>query len=422
MKIESIKNIVPKLSKNAFYEYWKDLFSHLYGICFAELEGSNGTIYRRFVNSNHVPEWNYYPPVQEAAYIFHYFIDFSKNKTFNEHILRDPSFLKKIDYVKTKYSGRVPSAFYDGKLSANLYTMYIITNFYGYDKEIYKKQIIKSLKDVIVKEKDFKYLVESPGIGSFDTSLSKSKNFSEIEYALKKLFNHENLIINLNPTHANVNSFFAESVLNAGVSEKSKYIYEPVFLKLQKSETIRIEFEKLINQNPNEKTLEEFIRTYYREIFGFKYDRIETQLWLRFPEIDIGNKNRRIDMFLRNSVINDWELFELKRSSVKLTSTYRDAPVLSKEIINSIHQLKNYYRLFSQDKVRKQLQMEGIEYYEPALNLVIGNKPQVSHQQWRYLLSEQKDINILTYHELLKELKLRDKETNILYDEFNKME
>lgn len=105
-----------------------------------------------------------------------------------------------------------------------------------------------------------------------------------------------------------------------------------------------------------------------RIFFGDKYDRIESQLWLRFPEVDAGRRERRIDLLLRNSIKNDWELFEIKRP-IRLTKTYRDMRVLKSEVSYAIQQARNYGEILRQDKVKKHFASEGIEYCEPVLNL-----------------------------------------------------
>ena len=167
------------------------------------------------------------------------------------------------------------------------------------------------------------------------------------------------------------------------------------------------EFQSLLNGNPSEKKLERFLVQYFREIFGYRYDRIEAQVWLRFPELDIANKPRCLDMFLRNSVEGDWDLFELKKCT-KLTRTYRDIPVLTAEIHSAIQQLKGYGTLLSQDHVRRYFASQGMEYYQPSLHLVVGRSPEIPTAQWRWLKATHgRDIKLITYDELIKEMLAR---------------
>src|SRR5690606_18816258 len=111
-----------------------------------------------------------------------------------------------------------------------------------------------------------------------------------------------------------INSFAADNYIPNGVLRNSKNPCESVTLKSADKSQAILEFEELINRNVKENVLELFLQKYYQELFGFEYDKIETQVWLRFPELDISNENRRLDIFLRNSVENDWEIFEIKRA------------------------------------------------------------------------------------------------------------
>lgn len=74
---------------------------------------------------------------------------------------------------------------------------------------------------------------------------------------------------------------------------------------------------------------------------------------------------------------------------------------------DAITQLKNYQRVLNQDIVRKKLKTVGIEYYHPQINLVIGKRPNLPTNQWRWLLSQYQDLNIFTYDDLFREAKLR---------------
>ncbi|MBU0595909.1 DUF4263 domain-containing protein [Candidatus Bipolaricaulota bacterium] len=170
---------------------------------------------------------------------------------------------------------------------------------------------------------------------------------------------------------------------------------------------ILLEFERLLNAHALERELEEFIAAHYRLMLGARYNRIETQLWLRFPTLDIGNRDRRLDVFLRNAVTADWELFELKKN-VDITRTVRDVPVLRSEVYSAIQQLLNYKRILNQDHVKRQLAEEGIEYCEPEMRLVIGGTPTISQDQWRWLRSTiQGSVKLITYDDIRREMEER---------------
>jgi hypothetical protein len=128
---------------------------------------------------------------------------------------------------------------------------------------------------------------------------------------------------------------------------------------------------------------------------------------LRFPQHDIADKDRRLDVFLRNSVTNDWELYEVKRA-IKLTCTYRDGPIIAHEVYKAAQQIKRYEKILSQDSVKKKLAEDGIEYCVPTLNLVVGSKPEIPHEQWRCLVNANiKDIKVITFDEILKQMECR---------------
>lgn len=137
-----------------------------------------------------------------------------------------------------------------------------------------------------------------------------------------------------------------------------------------------------------------------------KYDKIETQIWLKFPELDINNKNRRLDVFLRNAITHDWELMELKKADIKLTKTVRDIPVFVNAVHEGIQQIRNYKRILNQDNVKKIFASQGIEYYEPEYRLVIGRNPDIPLEQWRHLKkSNENGLKIITYDEIIDSLK-----------------
>lgn len=141
---------------------------------------------------------------------------------------------------------------------------------------------------------------------------------------------------------------------------------------------------------------------------------------IKFSQYIAGNRNslvcrlydrqrdRRLDIMMRNAVQGDWELFELKRSNVELTKTISDVPMFVSAVNDAISQAKNYKRLLEQDKVKRALAVDGIEYYQPEINLVIGKKPSISNAQWRRLLADnQNGLKITTYDTLLCEAQNR---------------
>lgn len=216
---------------------------------------------------------------------------------------------------------------------------------------------------------------------------------------------NEQLTIEFSDHGYEVNKICQGKYVSSGVGRISGDILFPCLVS-RKADYICIEFERLLNSNSSEKILSDFIIENYRDILGFKYDAIESEVGLRFPDLDIAGKNRRVDILVHNCVENDWELIELKKK-IKLSTIYRGQPVFSHEIIGAIQQLKNYYNILQQDRVREYFLREGIEYYNPSLKLIIGGEKNVSHKQWRQMLASTNGVHLITYDDLIKEMKTR---------------
>lgn len=284
--------------------------------------------------------------------------------------------------------------------------LYFILNSKGLDEDYYRSILMPKYQSLIADiglnwNDDF-----GLGIGSPDSFMDL--NFENCIQVLTDLLKEsDELTIELSNNRRNIRYSNSEKYLYSGVGHISSSPYHPIFKNNLTSQNELIhEFENIIQSNPTEKKLENFLKQHYKDIFGFKYDRIETQMWLKFPQLDINNKNRCIDIFLHNTVISDWELFELKKI-IPLTKTYRDIPTLTSEIYTSIQQILNYERLLKQDNVKEYFKREGIEYFEPSLHLVVGKSPTVSTSQWRWLINTNRSVKLTTYDELIEEMKLR---------------
>jgi hypothetical protein len=292
--------------------------------------------------------------------------------------------------------------------ASRLQSLAFITNLVDIEKPVYEEEIIPAYAQIARKTG-----LKKPHIlvGSYDSFIELNPSGTDQAIGNFIADNHDGIRIALTPAEVNVERFVSERNLAGGVLRNTQNPYEPVFaIRRGQKEEALAEFERLIQKDTSESELEKFIVAHYKGIFGTKYDRVETQLWLHFPEMDIAGSKRRLDVFLRNSIINDWELFEIKRVK-DLTSTYRDAPVLAREVIYALQQLRNYARTLAQDSVRRYFAQQGIEYYQPSLNLIVGRTPQIPHLQWRWLLStHEHGVKILTFDNLLAEMKMRLKD------------
>ncbi|OFX56970.1 MAG: hypothetical protein A2046_05400 [Bacteroidetes bacterium GWA2_30_7] len=329
---------------------------------------------------------------------------FDNNKTINliDNILRI-----KLEKYKSKIEERLSDWQFWTNGDYIMPNIMFFTNFEGYKEKFYQKHLIPKFNKV-VKQIGINY--GEIGVGSLDTFFYNNNDKNNTLKALSNFLTNSHREISLSFTNENFNIdvFNSDKYLTKGLLKADNNPYETIFIEKSKckSEIIK-EFEFLINTNVNEQKLETFLTQYYKEIFGYKYDRIETQLWLKFPEIDIANKNRRLDIFLRNSIERDWELFELKKTQ-KLTATYRDIPVFKSEIQHAIQQIRNYEKILNQEKVKTKFAKEGIEYYNPELRLVVGNKPDISVEQWRFLKTANENrLKIITYEDLISEMKIR---------------
>ena len=242
------------------------------------------------------------------------------------------------------------------------------------------------------------------GMGNINTLLQSS--FSDNLIKDFVLRNDTGICINLSDEQICATRFVAEREFD-GILTNSDVIFQPIIKKILDADDKLIEFNQLISEDTPENILEDFLYTYHELIFGDKYDTISTQVWLNFPEYDIGHKSRRLDIVMRNSTSKDWEIFELKRASVKLTKTKTDVPMLVSAVNNAITQLRNYKDILSRDTVKRAFAAEGIEYYHPTYNLVIGKRPNLPQYQWEWLLAQHKDLNILTYGDLFDAAKSR---------------
>ena len=241
------------------------------------------------------------------------------------------------------------------------------------------------------------------GIGNINTFLQDNENqnvnLNEIVSNFFKELN-DGLSICISEDRISASHFVGGNEF-PGITAHTRSITQPV-IKLISMSNVLDEFNALLNSDVSEQELEEFLTEHYRFIFGENYDCIMTQLWIKFPELDIGHSDRRLDILMRNSVTSDWELFELKRPSVKLTKTIRDVPMFTSELHNAIVQAKNYKHLLSQDSVRRQFEKEGIEYYQPEIHLVIGRRPEITNGQWRKIIADEPMLKILSYDNLYK--------------------
>lgn len=323
--------------------------------------------------------------------------------TSNYKVLLDTE--KKVIRSYTKeISERIKNWFWPQDGYFNGVTTLFVSNISGLDKQIYFDNLIPRLSKLV---RTSEYFTEV-GIGTYDSFLDRVP--AKTEMTLRNILLNIQQEVSLHSTDGviQVEGHLSEGLLRSGVLKNSLSPCDSVITSVFRSKTeIFSEFENLLNKNVRERELEAFLTKYYKDIFGPRYEQIEAQVWLRFPELDIDGKNRRFDIFLRNAVEKDWELIELKKPK-RIISNYRDIPVISAEILGAIAQLRNYEKILQQQKVKDKLHSEGIEYFEPQLRLVLGGKPDISTAQWRRIKSENENgLKIATTEEMLNEMRYR---------------
>ena len=404
MKINQIKQILTTLDRNTFERFVFEFFSSDDGEkkdmtqktniiengLFEQLKvGWSNIMY-----SNRFKSYNYILP-------FYYPLELFKNLSsislINSEVLNK---LKKTQFILEQRKKNW--TYWDGKYEPP--DIAFITNFEGLETNVYQQTIIPQFQKIV----DQSNIDAEAIVGSFDTFFffAGNKVIETFNSFISKYQKQVSIVFRKDKLE--LEYFKQDKYLTESLLKNSNSPYEPVFIeRIKKKYEIVKEFEFLINNDVSESKLEIFLAKYYKEIFGEQYDRIETQLWLKFPELDISQKNRRLDMFLRNSVQGDWELFELKKT-MKIVRSYRNIPAFTAEINNGIQQLRNYQQLLKQDRVKRKFAKEGIEYYHPELRLVVGRKPDISLKDWRFLKStNENNIKIITFDELLLSLKKR---------------
>jgi len=397
------KNILNNLNFNDLCAFSYKLLKNSYGkhIDLYDKINGNNSFLRRFNSGDY-----------EDGFIGIYLIDQIPYDLFenkSDLIIDTPFLRKKLEIIKRDYQNQffIPGVL--PQLKNPLNRIFFLNNLQGFSREFYQNILIpkyeKVTKEIGVNwNKTFEV-----GIGSPDSFLNNNPQ-KAINVLTEILNTKTGISIDLTHDHRNILSFNSEKYLTNGVSLGSKTPFYPIYTQTNSNEnSIISEFEHLIKSNPTESKIEKFLKEHYKDVFGFKYDKIETQIWLKFPNLDINKKNRRLDILLHNSISSDWELYELKKV-LPLTSTYRDIPIISREISASIQQVLNYERILQKQEVKDYFKAQGIEYFEPSLNLVVGRTPTITTEQWRWLVTLNKNVKLLTYDDLLKEMSCRFEE------------
>ena len=397
------------MGRTAFETFVPIYFKSFYGADhFRSLPELGSGVYERDLTDNLFPpdagQDGHYG-LFEALYFVHLFpIELFKNP--EKISIEDPDW---VELFKRALSAKSRFSCLDlsGSVLDRLQNVFFLSNHFGAHDADYQQILLPKYQSLINR---LGYSFDGTGVGSPDSFIARGYG-SLVEKAVNTFVSShkDGICIQLGDVDSiSVRPFTSQKQLANGVSHKSHEPFQPTII--DKSGPIPdaiLEFECLLKKQSSEVEIEKFLVANYREVFGAKFDRIEPQIWLRFPQLDISGENRRMDLFIRNSISNDWELFEIKKS-MNITGTYRDVPVIAKEVLGAVQQVKNYARILSQDPVKRKFASEGIEYYEPVLHLVVGRKPQIEQEQWRWLMANfDKDVHLLLYDDMLQEMKIR---------------
>jgi hypothetical protein len=395
-----IKAILSKLTPAAFDTFVTKLFHPNEDVWEGPPHLEDGILYQTLHDS--------YAGTLFSAFLVQYLPLSLFNRPRFDCLADDPTLTIRLKYLKETYNG---VAGYYGMVSPELVkatqlrSLGFLVNLGGLPESRYYDEIFPQ----------YTRLVQRIGlhapitlVGSYDSFMDF--NAEGVQGLLKKFLSDrtDGFAVQISPAGTQVLNFAGQTSFESGVLSINRCPHEPILLAaLEKNAQLICEFESLIEKGCPEQALERFLIAHANEIFGGKYDRVEAQIWLRFPDLDIAGKERRMDIFMRNSISNDWDLFEIK-NPIRMIRKYRGIPAMVAEVSHAITQLKNYSRLLSSPKVKESLKESGIEYCEPTLNLVIGRKPQIPLARWRWLLTTQdKDVHLTTFDDLLAEMRIR---------------
>ncbi|UXH76212.1 DUF4263 domain-containing protein [Roseateles amylovorans] len=402
MSAEIARRLLSRLTPSAFAAFTEAMFQSDEEPLAAFRNAGNGVFVRPLRSS--------YGGSLHEVFVRHWTCGVQSTPSLNS-ITRDPFLRSTLRRIRSIYGNQLGAW---GMVSPyivpakQLQSLAFLTNITGNAKDDYETEIVPRYAAAARKCGLRPPLVL---VGSYDSYVDKvlGKTSSTLLDLLSR--HSDGVRIACENETFSVQRYEVEGSLTGAIQRSEAVAYEPVYiLSPQPGDDLLREFEHLLNSNAEESRLEAFLSANFRQVFGQKYDRIETQLWLKYPELDIAGRTRRTDLFMRNSITNDWELLELKRPDTRLATAYRSVPNLSRDVMGGVEQLRNYARILAQQSVRDSLRRRGIEYFQPDLTLVVGRSPTISVAQWRWLVSSIHDVQVTTYGSLLDELRVRGAE------------
>lgn len=399
-----MKKLIHNLDESSFHQFivelWKreNVNSDKKVISLKRLNGFNHQVYEQSVCSfdgpNKFQGFNSIFPFNEPFDLIRE-LKIGKLKT-NEDLLSD------LIRYKRRWSNKIAkwNIFTQGEIYLPIIAF--VSNLAGFEEEFYQDFVLPELEDLM-------QAIKMPGVAKIGTCDSFiDLDFENVKYVFEKVISKaKGLVISFDDGQVNCKEFQSERYLKGGVLKGSLAPITTAAVFTDTISEIKDEFQRLLVSSSKEKELERFVKKYYRHLFGMEYDRIETQVWLKCSNIDYLGKDRRLDVFLRNSASSNWDVLELKHL-LKPIRLNRSNAYLASEICRGISQLKNYQSLLSQKSVQEQLKRIGIDAFEPQLKLVITKAPQEHISVWDKLKRQYaNDIKIIAIEELVNEVTIR---------------
>ncbi|MCA9366534.1 DUF4263 domain-containing protein [Candidatus Kaiserbacteria bacterium] len=188
------------------------------------------------------------------------------------------------------------------------------------------------------------------------------------------------------------------------------------FIKLQK---VKDDFRKIVEQKTDTDKLEERCQTFFKENHWILSNILSMPVVLLGGKVHVGGKNvfnkggRVADFLFKNKLTKNVFIIEIKTPLKKLIDTidpYRKPDVFSigKEVTGGLVQA-----LDQKDNLQKEFYIlskdGGFQSFNPKVVLIVGNLKSLKKKQlksFELFRSNVKDVEIITYDELLKRTEL----------------
>ncbi|TEB16258.1 hypothetical protein Psfp_01485 [Pelotomaculum sp. FP] len=279
--------------------------------------------------------------------------------------------------------------------------------------EKYVAMLQLELTDVLIcTHNDKKFVVKKDGYRLINDLISKYNDSFEDETEVNFYITDDYELILYNSVFTIVQKAYISEdivyrVLNQEIDVYEKHLKQLKNIEYFDNSNIILRFEKIINEtNSTEKQIENFIQDHFKIILGKEYSKIKTQIMTKFFNGE-QNDERRFDVFALNDVSNEWELFELKKSIVKVTKKIRNMPMFTSQVNDSIAQIRYYKSLIMQDSIRKQIKDKyQIKIDIPKFTLIIGKGNNADIKKCQ---NEINDINVVTYTQIINKAKMSNR-------------